>query len=262
MIDGIRASQWRHLAEFLLHPLFIGCVITVILIVCLLKQGGSSKCIALGFVGLLLGVAALSTSFLPSWMSTKLENQYARVTKINPHVHWVVVLGGGVSGRKTMSASDALSSASLRRFLEGLRLYQTLPKAKLILSGGSRRGLKYADSVRFNELADLFDVPNMDRVLEKDSINTADEARLMKSWLHEDPFYLVTSATHMPRSMALFEHQGLHPIAAPCDYIGFQDDEQNFLRNLLPSIGNIAIFNAAWHEYLGLLWAKIRKLRA
>lgn len=261
-IDGVRASQLRHITELLLHPLFIGFFVAVILIVCLLKQADYSKFIALGFGILFLGVIALSTSFVPRWMSVKLEDQYARVTQIDPNIHWVVVLGGGVSGIKAMPASDALSSASLRRFLEGLRVYRKLPEAKLILSGGSRRGKQYADSVRFNEMADMFDVPETDRVLEGDSINTADEARLMKPWLKDEPFYLVTSATHMPRSMALFQHQGLHPIAAPCDYTGFQYDNKRFLNKILPNTGNLASFNAAWHEYLGLLWAKLRKIRA
>jgi len=262
MIDGIRASQLRHITEFLLHPLCIGFFVAVILIACLFRHVGDSKFIALGLTVLGLGVFVLSTSFLPSWMSAKLENQYQRVTEVDPKVHWVVVLGGGVSGIKSMPASDALSSASLRRFMEGLRVYRKLPEAKLILSGGSRRGMQYADSVRFNELAEMFDVPKNHRVLEGDSINTADEARLMKQWLKDEPFYLVTSATHMPRSMALFEHQGLHPIAAPCDYTPFLYEKKRSLKRLIPNIGNIEHFNAAWHEYLGLLWAKVRKIRA
>jgi len=141
-------------------------------------------------------------------------------------------------------------------------VYRQLPEAKMILSGGSRRGLQYADSVRFNELADLFHVPASDRVLERDSLNTADEARLTKAWLKNEPFYLVTSAIHMPRSMALFEHQGLHPIAAPCDYTGSQYENKIYFDSIFPSLNNVMSFNAAWHEYLGLLWAKVRKLRA
>jgi uncharacterized SAM-binding protein YcdF (DUF218 family) len=262
MMDGIRAAQLRHMTEILLHPLCIGSVVAIILIACLVRQVGDSKLIACGLALVCLGVAVLSTSFLPRWMSVKLEDQYTRVTEVDPNIHWVVVLGGGVSGIKAMPASDALSSASLRRFLEGLRVYRQLPEAKMILSGGSRRGMQYADSVRFNEMADMFDVPESDRVLERDSINTADEARLMKPWLQDEPFYLVTSATHMPRSMALFEHQGLHPVAAPCDYTGLQYEKKNLLEKCLPSTNNLENFNAAWHEYLGLLWAKIRKIRA
>jgi len=261
MIDGIRASQLRHMTEFLLHPFFIGCVVAVVLIACLFKQAENTKCIAIGLAILGFCIVALSTSFLPRWMSFKLENQYPRVTQVDEKVHWVVVLGGGTSGMKGIPASDALSGASLRRFLEGLRVYRKLPDAKLILSGGSRRGKQCADSVRFDEMAEMFDVPRTHRVLETDSINTADEARFMKPWLGDAPFYLVTSATHMPRSMALFEHQGLHPIAAPCDYTGFQYEKPRWFRSLVPRLGNVAAFNAAWHEYLGLAWAKIRKIR-
>jgi uncharacterized SAM-binding protein YcdF (DUF218 family) len=261
-IDAIRASQLRHITELVLHPLFIEFIVVIILIACLFRQVGDTKSIALGLALLCFGSVVLSTSFLPRWMSVKLEDQYARVTQVDPNIHWVVVLGGGVSGIKAMPASDALSSASIRRFLEGLRVYRELPNAKMILSGGSRRGRQYANSVRYNELAEMFDVPETDRVLEGTSINTADEARLIKPWLKDEPFYLVTSATHMPRSMALFEHQGLHPIAAPCDYTGFQYENKPFLTKLLPNTGNLVSFNAAWHEYLGSAWAKLRNIRA
>ena len=262
VIGGIRASQLRHIAEFLLHPLWIGFVIAVILIACLFKQMEDSKSIAFGFAMLCLGGVFVSTSFLPYWMNVKLENQYPRVKDVDPKIHWVVVLGGGVSGGKAMPASDALSRASLRRFLEGLRVYRQLPEAKLILSGGSEHGMHEADSIRFNELAEMFGVPETDRILERDSMKTADEARLMKSWLKDEPFYLVTSANHMPRSIALFEHQGLNPIAAPCDYLVFQYDGKSFFEKIVPSTRNLEIFNAAWHEYLGLFWAKVIKIRA
>jgi hypothetical protein len=76
MMDGIRAAQLRHMTEILLHPLCIGSVVAIILIACLVRQVGDSKLIACGLALVCLGVAVLSTSFLPRWMSVKLEDQY------------------------------------------------------------------------------------------------------------------------------------------------------------------------------------------
>ncbi len=72
------------------------------------------------------------------------------------------------------------------------------------------------------------------------------------------PFYLVTSAMHMPRAKALFEKQGLHPIAAPAYYATVKGRSYPFWQHCLPNIGNLVRFHAVWHEYLGQLWGKMR----
>ena len=73
----------------------------------------------------------------------------------------------------------------------------------------------------------------------------------------QDRFLLVTSASHMPRSMALFEKRGMQPIAAPADHQvlkthGFAPDM------LFPGADGIHAAERAVWEYLGLVWAKIR----
>jgi uncharacterized SAM-binding protein YcdF (DUF218 family) len=60
--------------------------------------------------------------------------------------------------------------------------------------------------------------PNEDLILESDSKDTNDQARLIQPIVGDDLFLLVTSATHMPRSIALFKSLGMHPIAAPTDW--------------------------------------------
>ena len=49
--------------------------------------------------------------------------------------------------------------------------------------------------------------------------DTIEEAQYLKWDVGTYPFRLVTSATHMPRSMAIFQGQGLTPEAAPTDFI-------------------------------------------
>ncbi len=54
--------------------------------------------------------------------------------------------------------------------------------------------------------------------VESRSKDTADQARVIKSFVGNYPFILVTSASHMPRSMALFKKAGLKPMPAPTQH--------------------------------------------
>ncbi len=55
-------------------------------------------------------------------------------------------------------------------------------------------------------------------VLESQSRNTADSAARVVPLLGGRPFALVTSAGHLPRSMATFAKAGLRPVPVPADY--------------------------------------------
>ena len=72
-----------------------------------------------------------------------------------------------------------------------------------------------------------------------------------------EPFALVTSASHMSRSMALFRKQGLNPIAAPTEHI-VKYHQRRDPRYYLPSSGSMVVINRAIHEYLGRAWAWLR----
>ena len=72
-----------------------------------------------------------------------------------------------------------------------------------------------------------------------------------------EPFYLVTSALHMPRAMKLFLKQGLNPLAAPSDY-PFYWESRNKFNQWAPHPYNLVIINTVWHEHLGRLWEKLR----
>lgn len=83
--------------------------------------------------------------------------------------------------------------------------------------------------------------------------DTREEAIYTKSIVGDAPFLLVTSATHMPRSMMLFKSLGLNPIAAPTNF--YKTNEEDYFKFNLESLQRSQI---AMHEYLGIIWAKIR----
>jgi uncharacterized SAM-binding protein YcdF (DUF218 family) len=71
----------------------------------------------------------------------------------------------------------------------------------------------------------------------------------------QDSFFLVTSAYHLPRAMALFQKQGLTPIAAPAGHLVRQ--APNWSPGFFPRSGGLHNMEIALHEYLGLAWARL-----
>ena len=209
-----------------------------------------------GFAVLVVFTFAL----LPSCLLNSLEDRYYPRHTLPSDIHEIVVLGGGVRTDTHATPNTQLSSASLSRLVEGVRLYLLYTKAqhpeKLILSGGHVFG-KPAEAGVMQNIAVILGVNPRDIELEKGSRDTYEEAIYLKKQLGKQPFLLVTSAYHMPRAIALFTKAGLHPIAAPTQYIG--DTTTNNGNKYLPNSNNLIISDIALHEYLGTLWAKIHR---
>jgi len=89
--------------------------------------------------------------------------------------------------------------------------------------------------------------------------NTWQNAVYIKKILEKQGIHrivLVTSAWHMPRSLWCFKAQGLDVIAAPTDYLTKQATYD--VRSYFPHWNVLAESGTALHEYLGLLWYRLR----
>jgi uncharacterized SAM-binding protein YcdF (DUF218 family) len=212
------------------------------------RQKAGKLLVTLG-AGLL---ALISTSFGADALLRPLEYKYPRLVDLNSIRHqdtgqeavkWVVVLAGH-------------EWLSWERPLEGVRLYRELPGIKLILSGGSVLGSTPGATI-LCRLALFMGVRPQDILLESESQDTEEEIRFIKVLVGKDRFILVTSASHMPRSMGLFKKQGLNPIPAPCGHL--TPSSVNFsLRSFYPYARNIVSSEKAFYEYLGIVWAWLR----
>lgn len=247
------AAMMRHGIEAIFNPFFIGVAFFICLLLWLCMRGDNLM-LRVGFFIVLGGLLLLSTVWFPRMMINKLGQQYEAVTNINPAVHWVVVFSGGqmVNVNVQAPANQLLNEVSIKRLVEGVRLYRYLPNAKLILSGGSAFGDPTSEASRLATVVSWFGISADDVLVENQSVNTADEAVAIKRWVKQEPFYLVTSAMHLPRAMALCRKQGLNPIAAPSDFPYAQ--HTGWLRDMIPDAKNIVHVNTAWHEVLGWIW--------
>lgn len=236
-------------------------------------------CLLLGFLGLYLlwftkkynfGRILLSVSFLVLLIFSlgvtshkllkNLESQYLPLQEIPEGVNTIVVLGGGFGGNIHYPANTRINSASLSRLVEGVRLYRILEtngvKPVLILSGGRvfRSYTTEAENMKNSALILGVALPSM--IVENGSLDTYEEALYLKSRLQDKPFILVTSATHMPRAMALFKKQGMHPIPAPTQYFAIRNLG---LAKYIPDSRFLNNSEIALHEYIGLVWEWFRK---
>ena len=188
-----------------------------------------------------------------------LEQKYPPVTDVKAikDVKWIVVLGGGSIFDPKLPVSTYLSEASLTRVSEAIRIHNRLPKTRLIFSGRSYfEGIRPVAEVMAQVALELGIQPG-EIVIEAEAAETKDHPIYVKKLVGMDQFILVTSAVHMPRAMALFRKHGMYPIPAPTNYKAIQKEGFNFT-GLFPSANPLAKSAQAIHEYLGMLWAKLR----
>ena len=171
-------------------------------------------------------------------------------------VKWIVVLGGGHISDPQLPVTSQIEESTAVRLMEGIRLQRMIPGSKLILSGGIGFD-PVSDAEIMEALAKAIGLEKQHIVLEAESKDTKDEARIVKEIVGDDRFVLVTSASHMPRSMALFKKQGMNPIPAPTGH--WVKREQGMgPEGSFPDAGGLRKAERAVYEYLGLVWAMIR----
>lgn len=247
-------AVFRHWTEFLVSPYFL-CVFFLGISLYFLWRRAHLSFVRVTLTVILIVLLVMSTGWLPRYLTNQLEGQYPVVQHSDPQIKWVVVLSGGKGQAEEMSANNLLSSASLKRLIEGVRLFRELPQAQLILSGGGEEG-EQLEAELLAQVTRWFSIPEQKIVLESKSINTADQARELVNIVHDQPFYLVTSAIHMSRSMRLCQQQGLHPIPAPTDFT-FYWSTDSWGKMIIPNTYNLSYFSIAMHELLGTIWANI-----
>jgi len=171
-------------------------------------------------------------------------------------VKWIVLLGGGHMADPGIPVTSQISNESLTRLVECVRIHRLIAGSKIILSGGAVYDSS-SEAATFAKVAAILNVNARDIVLDDVSIDTEEQAENIRSIVGQDRFVLVTSAYHMPRSMVIFEKAGLKPIPAPTNHL-VKEGPMKAPEDFFPS--SMGLFKAehAMHEYLGILWFRMR----
>lgn len=204
--------------------------------------------------GLGFYVAMLATP-LPPLVLLPLEDRFARPAEPPARVDGIIVLGGAVDQNITAARDIPSLNGAAERMTELVVLARRYPGAKLVFTGGQgslvHGSLNEADVARALWTAMGVDPARV--IYEDQARNTYENAVLTKALVKPRPgevWLLVTSASHMPRSVGIFRHVGWPVVPWPVNYRtghGFAALYD------APFVERIGQFEVGLREWIGLL---------
>lgn len=156
-------------------------------------------------------------------LTLPLEERFPRPAAIPAPVTGILVLGGAVEQDLTQAHGIPALNGAAERMTEAVALALRHPEAKLVFTGGSAAvvpgGPTEADTAR--RLFASLGLPEERLVFEAESRNTHENAVLTHRLLQPgrgETWILVTSASHMPRSVGVFRQAGWQVLPWPVNY--------------------------------------------
>ncbi len=227
----------------------------------------SSAAAVLGLAGLrvLGGLLALVSSLLlfATLYTTAgavalqaLENRYPKPTADPASVTCMIVLGGAIDNEVSSTRGGVEFNQAADRFIEALRLALRYDGSRILVSGGdgSFSGVYEGEAQASEQFFTGFGVSADRLVKENTSRTTYENTRNTRSLLQAqglDQCLLITSAFHMPRSVALFRKAGITVTPWPVDY-RTRGDVRIRLDFTQPSL-NAQIAATAAREWMAIL---------
>jgi len=248
------------LLPLLVYPL--GLAFFFLLIAAVVKTG--SKWVKVCVIAAMVVIWVGGNSWFSAILVRSLEWKYLPRENLSSG-EIIVVLGGGTDAqeypRKLVELNDAAD-----RIVYASWLYHQGTAPKILLTGGFIPLFGEKDGSPAENMAvimGLMDVPEDILILEKESFNTYENVINTKQILDKigiSQIILVTSAQHMPRSVALFKKQGMEVVTAPTDFSVTQASWERLWEpkfqaqvfNLIPSVSNLSATTGALKEYLGI----------
>lgn len=247
------------------YPLGLACLCLLVAFFMLWKRPRTAAlAIALALMLLLL----TSNGWVSRLLVQSLEWQHLPLTEI-PTAEAIVVLGGATKSALPPRPSVDLNEAG-DRVIYAAQLYRQKKAPIIILSGGriEWKGGGSSESADMATILTAIGIPKEAIVQEPDSLNTYQNAVNVNKILKSRGIrrvLLVTSAIHMPRSLLIFQHQGIDVIPTPTDFLVTRSDLQELtstpkaaLLNVLPDVDNLHMFTSAMKEYVGILAYRLR----
>lgn len=199
---------------------------------------------------------ALSSPLVSVWATHSLERVYEPATLDQLRTaDAIVVLSGGF--RRGADNRGELAPDSISRCLRAVVVYRSIGTRPLVVSGGvlstGPPGVPVSRGMK-SLLVEL-GVAEADIVEEDGSTTTYENAtgswRLLAA-RGLKKVALVTSATHLPRAVAVFEGQGFDVLPVGSGYSN--PASQRSVLDVIPNAASVDSINRVAHEWIGLAW--------
>ena len=253
------------LLPLFIYPLGLSCIL--LLFALWLSRKRSRKT----YIPILLALVILtiaSNSIVVNNLIFSLEKKYPALVD-PPSAEAIVVLGGATRNNEAPRILPDMNERG-DRLLYAAKLYQDGAAPKILLSGG-RINWTGGDSSEAKDMAEILSImgiPPKDLILEPHSLNTHENAVFTKEILQQQnikKILLVTSALHMPRSIAIFRHENIDAVAAPTDFIISKRNlvqhrytSESRLLSLIPKSDNLDYTTQVMKEYIGTIIYRLK----
>ena len=212
----------------------------------------------LGALALWLAIAVLWISSMPitaGALYRQVESSYpAQPLSEIPQSDCIVVLGGVVQPPMPPRA-DVEFNNSIDRVYKAAQLYRAGKARMVIVTGGNQpwETSRWTEAELIHGLLVEWGVPENFIVLEGSSRNTRENASYSKNIIDAyqcEQTLLVTSAAHMPRSVAAFTSVGVNVIPVPTDF-RVADSAGLTVMSFLPNSDALKMTSSAFREWIG-----------
>jgi uncharacterized SAM-binding protein YcdF (DUF218 family) len=247
----------KTVGAMLLPTNFLICVGVVGAILALTRFASLGRKLVIASV-LLLVVCGLSP--LGSLLLYPLEQRFPPWDSARGAPDGIIVLGASIEADLSAAHGTPVVRSSPDRIITAAALALRYPNARVVFSGGSAnvisndaREADFAGAV-FESLG----VAKSRLIMERASRNTVENAQFSKALVAPkdgERWLLVTSAFHMPRSVALFRKAGFPVEPYPVDWrVGARGDLLSFTNSATDGLGRTDL---GVREWVGLIvyWA-------
>ncbi|MBV8662939.1 MAG: YdcF family protein, partial [Hyphomicrobiales bacterium] len=217
------------------------------------RKVGAPRIVALVCLGALL---VLSVAPVGALLIEPLEDRFPPPPADMPAPYGIVILGGAIDDEASVIRGQTTFDDAAARLTEAAILARRYPSARVLYTGGSASltGRNSAEAAEGRKLLIGLGIEPARIEIEDKSRNTDENARFSAAIEHpksDQPWLVVTSAYHMPRSMGLFRKAGFAAVAYPVDYQslgGWRD-----WRLIADPVRGLRVVDLAVHEWIGLL---------
>jgi uncharacterized SAM-binding protein YcdF (DUF218 family) len=202
-------------------------------------------------------------NFLPYFLIKGIESQYDVVKNLTDSEvsNHILVLGGGHNPDSEILFEQQLNNSSIRRVLEGVRIFNLSKNSMLIMSGESLKDGHPSQAEIQAKVALTMGVEKARISIIPEPKDTLEEAYFYskKFGLHAHPIYLVTKAIHLRRAVFIFSRYGFKIIPSPAYFI-HKNHQPSISWFIIPDFFLIIHFGEYLKEFIGYLVLRIRFL--